>query len=354
MSHYLVCFRCGYTIYCLSARFVYCTDQEEVLCFISTMKRFIRIIIAFLCITTAVQAQYDAQFSQYFMTMGYYNPAYAGSREDLNLLAIHRQQWVGMEKNTRAPISFFVSADMPVKLGGSNHGVGMILFTESIGLFQNTHIAGQYAYKNKLFGGTLSIGLQLGIVNQSFDGTKARPSGEKVTTLVEDPAIPNTLVSAVGFDINTGIYYTRKNFYLGVGVMHVTEPELMLKENVYTYIAGSYNLVSGYNIQLKNPLYELQPSVFLKSDTRTFQADVTGRVVYNKMFNGGLSWRVNESIIFLLGASFGNIQVGYSYDFPTSPTLKESHGSHELFLTYKMKLKKTKTGKNKHKSVRIL
>ncbi|WP_085537206.1 PorP/SprF family type IX secretion system membrane protein [Massilibacteroides vaginae] len=315
------------------------------------MKRVIRSIILFLCITTAVQAQYDAQFSQYFMTMGYYNPAFAGTREDLNLLGIHRQQWVGIDG---APKSFFVSADMPLKLGETNHGVGMILFTESIGLFQNTHIAGQYAYKNKLFGGTLSIGLQLGIVNQSFDGSKALPSGKDVTTQVEDPAIPNALVSAVGLDVNAGIYYTRKNFYFGVGAMHVTEPEIMLQENVYTYIAGSYNLVSGYNIQLKNPLYELQPSVFLKSDTRTFQADVTGRVVYNKMFNGGLSWRINESIVFLLGASFGNIQVGYAYDFPTTPILKGSHGSHELMLTYKMKLKKTKTGKNKHKSVRIL
>lgn len=322
------------------------------------MKRTIRTIFILLCVTASVRAQHDAQFSQYFMAMGYYNPAFAGTSGDLNLLALHRQQWIGWKEGP--PKSFFVTADMPLKLGETNHGVGVVLFTESIGLFQNTHIAGQYAYKHKLFGGTLSIGLQLGVANQSFDGTKARPAGSNNSeTKAEsaqsaDPAIPNTLVEAMGFDINAGVYYTRKNFYFGMGAMHITEPEIMLQENVYTYIAGSYNLVTGYNIQLKNPLYELQPSVFLKSDTRTFQADITGRVVYNKMFNGGLSWRVNESIVFLLGATFGNIRVGYAYDFPTTPILKGSSGSHELMISYKLKLKKTKTGKNKHKSVRIL
>lgn len=333
--------------------------DKQVCTFSLAMKRTIRTILIFLCITTAVRAQHDAQFSQYFMAMGYYNPAYAGTSGDLNLLGLHRQQWVGWKGGP--PKSFFVTADMPFKLGETNHGVGVVLFTESIGLFQNTHIAGQYAYKHKLFGGTLSIGLQLGIANQSFDGTKARPAGSDNpgsraddSQSAADPAIPNSVEEAMAFDLNAGVYYTKKNFYLGVGAMHLTQPEIMLGENAYTYFASSYNLVSGYNIQLKNPLYELQPSVFLKSDTRTFQADITGRVVYNKMFNGGLSWRVNESIVFLLGATFGNIRVGYAYDFPTSPILKGTHGSHELMVSYKLKLKKTKTGKNKHKSVRIL
>lgn len=312
------------------------------------MKRIIRTILVFLCIATAARAQHDAQFSQYFMAMGYYNPAYAGVREDLNLTTLHRQQWVGIDG---APKTFFVAADMPVKLGETNHGIGGMLFTESIGLFNNTHIAVQYANKQKLFGGTLSIGLQIGMASVSFKGDSVRlPGGDGEL----DPSIPRTRVNGTGFDINAGVFYTKKNFYIGLGAMHVTEPEVMLEENAYTYIAGSYNLVTGYNIQLNNPLYELQPSVFLKSDTRTFQADITGRVVYNKMFNGGLAWRVNESVIVLLGATFGNIRIGYAYDFPTTPLLKGSHGSHELVLSYKLKLKKTKTGKNKHKSVRIL
>lgn len=299
---------------------------------------------------TGIRAQYDSQLSQYFMAMGYYNPAYAGVREDLNLLALSRLQWIGIEG---APKSFFIHADMPFKLGKTNHGVGLLIFTEGIGLFQNTHVNLQYAYKQKLLGGTLSAGLQFGLVNQSFNGEKVfYPTSQFHQQ--QDQAIPNVQVSGMGMDIGAGLYYTHKKFYVGLGVTHLNKTEVRLDEYSSMYLSSTYNLTGGYNIQLRNPLYELQPSVFFKTDMQSFQADITARLVYNKMFNGGFSWRVNESVILLLGAKFGSFHVGYAYDFPTTPILKGTSGSHELMVSYKLKLKKSKSGKNKHKSVRIL
>lgn len=314
------------------------------------MKRVLLFVILIIFCTGIVRAQYDAQFSQYFMAMGYYNPAYAGTTGDLNTTALARLQWVGIEG---APQSYFINADMPLTYGKTNHGVGLVVFTESIGLFQNTHVAGQYAYKHKLFGGTISIGLQVGLINQGFDGTKVKKV-ESGFHEAEDPAIPTTNVSGMGLDMNAGIYYTHKKFYLGFGSTHLTEPQIQFEENAYSFIRRAYNLTGGYNIHFRNPLYELQSSVFLKTDLQSFQADITARMIYNKMFNGGLSWRVNESVVVLLGANIGNFQVGYAYDLPTTPILKASSGSHELMIRYKLKLNKTKAGKNRHKSVRIL
>lgn len=223
----------------------------------------------------------------------------------------------------------------------TNHGVGLVVNTESIGLFTNTKVAVQYAYKQKLFGGTLSIGLQGGIFNKGFDGTKVYIP-ESDYHQQEDEAIPRTAVQAMALDVNAGVYYTHKNFYVGFGATHLTAPEMQFEENAYTYLSTGLNLTGGYNIQFNNPLYELQPSVFLKTDMQTFQADITARMVYNKMFNGGLSWRVNESVVVLLGATFGRLQVGYAYDFPTTAILKASTGSHEVVVRYQLKLKKTK------------
>ena len=317
--------------------------------------RYFRLLITLLMLLTCtvmVRAQYDAQFSNYFMAMGYYNPGYAGTTEDLNLFGIHRQQWVGING---APKSFFVMADMPLTLGKTKLGVGVVAFTESIGLFQNTHLAGQFAYKRSLFGGTLSLGLQIGIANQSFDGTKIYiPESSYHSPATEDEALPDKKVQAMVLDMNAGVFYQHKNFYAGLGVTHLSEPEMQLEENAYTYIGRAFNFTGGYNIQMNNPLYELQPSVFMKTDMQSFQADITARLIYNKMFNGGLSWRVNESIVVLLGVTFGRFQAGYAYDFPTSPILKGSSGSHEFMIRYRLKLKKTKTGKYRHKSVRIL
>lgn len=305
-----------------------------------------------LCCTCAgiVRAQYDARLSQYFMAKPYYNPAVAGATEDLNILALARLEWVGM---SGAPMSFFVTSDMPLNIGKTQHGIGLAVYTESIGLFMNTHVGAQYAYKHKLFGGVISGGLQIGLVNQSFDGSKVEMV-ESEFHQETDAAIPTEQVSGMGLDMNFGIYYNHKRFYAGFGMTHLTQPELQLDENAYTYIGRSFNLMGGYNIQLRNPLIELQPSVFLLTDMQSFHADITARLEYNKMFNGGISYRVNESVGVMFGVKIGRFQAGYAYDFPITALGRASSGSHELCLRYAMKLNKTKTGKNRHKSVRIL
>ena len=305
-----------------------------------------------LCCTCAgiVRAQYDARLSQYFMAKPYYNPAVAGATEDLNILALARLEWVGM---SGAPMSFFVTSDMPLNIGKTQHGIGLAVYTESIGLFMNTHVGAQYAYKYKLFGGVISGGLQIGLVNQSFDGSKVEMV-ESEFHQETDAAIPTEQVSGMGLDLNFGSYYNHKRFYAGFGMTHLTQPELQLDENAYTYIGRSFNLMGGYNIQLRNPLIELQPSVFLLTDMQSFHADITARLEYNKMFNGGISYRVNESVGVMFGVKIGRFQAGYAYDFPITALGRASSGSHELCLRYAMKLNKTKTGKNRHKSVRIL
>jgi type IX secretion system PorP/SprF family membrane protein len=313
------------------------------------MKRLIFSFIAWIALSAGVRAQYDAQFSQYFMAMGYYNPGYAGTNGDLNVLGLHRQQWIGMPG---APQTTFFNVDMPLSLGNTHTGVGVTMLTETIGLFNNSHISGQFAYKRNLFGGTLSLGVQAGLASISFDGTKVN-LGESEYHDKEDEAIPQTEINGMALDVNAGLYYTHKKFYAGIASSHVSEPQLALDENISTYIVRAYNLTGGYNIQLKNPLFELQPSVFIKTDLQSFQIDVTARVIYTKMFNGGLSWRGYEGIV-MLGASFANVDVGYAYDFPTGPLLKASSGSHELMIRYKVKLNKAKTGNYRHKSVRIL
>ncbi len=307
-------------------------------------------IVLLLTCVSLTRAQYDVRLSQYFQAKPYYNPASVGATEDLNILALARMEWVGIKG---APLSFFAMADMPLTLGKTQHGVGVVLLTESIGLFQNTHVGLQYAYKQKLFGGTISGGFQIGLVNQSFDGSKVEMV-ESEYHQQTDEAIPTSQVSGMGFDMNFGLFYTHKKFYAGIGMAHLIEPELQLGENAYSYIGRTYNFMGGYNIQLPNPLFELQPSVFLLTDLQSFHTDITARLEYNKMFNGGVSYRVNESVGILFGVKIGRFQAGYAYDFPITALGQATSGSHELCVRYSLKLKKTKTGKNRHKSVRIL
>ena len=146
----------------------------------------------------------------------------------------------------------------------------------------------------------------------------------------------------------------------GVRTVAFNEPApygmVLIKRGSFEMGPADKDSLWGINPETKGVSFDAfwMDDVFFKTDMQSFQADITARLVYNKMFNGGFSWRVNESVILLLGAKFGSFHVGYAYDFPTTPILKGTSGSHELMVSYKLKLKKSKSGKNKHKSVRIL
>jgi len=316
------------------------------------MKRFIRIIVIAFGWVAAAQAQRDVQFTQYDAALGYYNPAAAGRSGNLNVMAVYRLQWVGWDN---APKTLFATADMPFSIMKKIHGLGVVVTNDTESSVYKTLTAGlQYAYLKKIGKGTLRAGLQLGMINLTVDGSNViLPVDSAGVAGGNDEAIPTSGSDAKAFDANFGLYYSTDTWYVGAAVTHILEPEIE-DENLSTFISRGYNFIAGYNIQTKNPLLQLQPSVFAKTNFNVWQVDVTARAVYAKKYSAGLSWRRNESVALLLGATFGKVEGGYAYDFPVSALRQGTSGSHELFLKYRMQLNKPKTGMSKHKSVRLL
>ena len=112
----------------------------------------------------------------------------------------------------------------------------------------------------------------------------------------------------------------------------------------------------GYNIQTRNPLVSIQPSMLLQSDFSSMRLDMTGRVLYTfseRVFVGGLTYSPGISFTFSLGATIRGITVGYAYELYTSK-IGVASGSHDLMVSYAMDINLFKKSKNKHKSVRIL
>ena len=64
------------------------------------------------------EAQQLPQFTQYMFNTISVNPAYAGSRETLNVTALHRNQWAGIDGN---PVTSTFSMHMPSR----NERVGL-------------------------------------------------------------------------------------------------------------------------------------------------------------------------------------------------------------------------------------
>ena len=339
------------------------------------MKKYLFLIVILLIGSSSLKAQFDTQLSNYWATIGYYNPAYAGQAGNLEATLMGRMQWLGIEN---APRTTILTANMPYQLFGKIHGFGAIMYNDRIGLFSATAYYGQYAWKKKLFNGNFSIGLQGGYITQSFDGTKVEIPKDNNYHSETDEAIPTTLVSGNSIDASLGLFYSKEKWFTGLSVNHLLAPKIDLNENQVYEIPRTYYFVAGYNIQLNNPLLELRPTVLLKTmemsslyldpdslmekvETNTLKAmlrnsqvDISVRIVYDQKIWGGLSWRYRDAVVLTLGGKFKAIEAGYAYDFPVSRIIKVSTGSHELFLRYNMDLNLKKKGKYKHKSVRIL
>ena len=334
---------------------------------------FLILLIVLICFHK-LEAQFDTQLSNYWAAISYFNPAYAGQSSNLEATLISRIQWLGIENAPRATI---VTANMPYSIAGRVHGLGASMYNDRSGLFSVSVYSGQYAWKKKMLKGNFSAGLQVGYINQSFDGTKVEIPDDDYHEQ-QDEAIPTSLVSGSSIDASFGIFFSNERWLAGLSVNHLLAPTLQLGDTYAYEIPRSYYFIAGYNIQLNNPLLELRPTLLVKTmemsslyldadsliekvETNTLKAmllntqvDISVRMIYNKQLWGGVSWRKGDALILMFGGKFKMIEAGYAYDFPISMISKESTGSHEVFIRYSMDMNLNKKTKNKHKSVRIL
>lgn len=318
-------------------------------------RRIILFATGLLC-CLCVRSQYDPSFSHYFDMEPAFNPAAVGKESKLNVTAAYALSLLGFEHNPR---TLYAAADAPFYALKTYHGVGVQLLSDQIGAFTHTRLALQYALKQPLFGGTLSVGVQAGLITEKVDNSKLDPDD------TSDPVFSGSDMNGNSIDIAAGLYYTRGRWYVGASVEHLTAPLVKLGERNELQIDRTYYLTGGYNIKLRNPFLTIHPSVFFRTDGVAYRGDVTARIMYRhekKMMYAGLgggfgntsSAKIGStSIIAYIGGAFHGINLGYSYELYTSG-ISPVNGSHELIITYQTDINLTKKGKNKHKSVRYL
>jgi type IX secretion system PorP/SprF family membrane protein len=248
-------------------------------------------------------------------------------------------------------------------IGKSHHGVGVRFMNDRFGLFTNQSLYLGYAYKFRIGKGRLAIGVDAGFLNLSFASDSVDTgAGNDEYHDEHDPAIPNAAggasekgVSGMGFDMNIGVYYTTSKWWAGVSYAHVMQPTLEWgSENTEISVNGTMYIAGGYNWQLKNKDWMLLPSMMVQTDFRSWDVNSTMLAQLKKRYRFGLGYRLAGSVNVLLGMDIVNgLQIGYTYELPANALLKESYGSHEVYLAYGFNVLKPKNT-NKCKSVRYL
>ena len=325
-----------------------------------------KILIAVMCVLSVFEmsAQQDPQFTQNMFNRLSVNPAYAGAKESFCATIISREQWMGFEGN---PTTNLLSVDYgKTILQKHKVGAGLTVIQDEIGPIQSLNAKLALSYHKRIQQGVLSGGIELGIYNQSIAGDWRTSEGAFDGT--EDPKIPNSEAGATVFDLGVGLYYYRKNMYVGLSSTHMEQSvisdgladlsELTFKKARHYYVMAGYN----YETQLGGRKFEIMPSFFIKSDAVSTQVDLNTNVKYNDLVWTGLTYRIEDAASLLagldfaglnLGGQFDNIKVGVAYDYNISDLSTYNNGSIEFMLNYCYKFVKNEKIE-RYKDVRFL
>ena len=265
------------------------------------MKRII-LSMCFLLIAGLAFSQQDPQFSQNMFNKLANNPGYAGSKQAICATVLHRSQWMGFD-GAPTTLNLSVDAGIPAIHGG----VGLNIVKDDIAAFSNLGLQLSYAYRTDLGNGQLGAGLSLGMFQSGADGSFFNPAD------ADDNAIPTSDEKGSAMDFGFGVYYNTQDVYIGLSTSHITEPTVSWSGSQMG-LERHYFLIAGYAHEL-SPMFTLNPSIYSKSDGSSSQLDINTNVLYNNKLWTGVSYRLDEGIIALLGMHINDdLKFGIAYD----------------------------------------
>ncbi len=287
-------------------------------------------IILFMLLFVAwhVSAQQDPMFTQYMHNPVSINPAYAGSRGTLNLVGMHRQQWVGMDG---APKTLALSVNSPFL--NYNVGVGLSLLQDEIGPIRQTGIYADYSYHLKV---TPRINVAFGIKGgvNVFDINLMALRGAQGDDYLAFNGLRKLTLPNVGL----GTYLYSDRFYLGLSIPKILQNSLSDDENTLHYANKEerhYFLTGGVVLDVSDNI-KFKPSTTIRIVSGSpVSAELSAAVLLrDQLWLGGM-YRNDGSLGAMVRFDLtSQLSVGYSYDLSQTNLRPYNQGTHELYLSY--------------------
>jgi type IX secretion system PorP/SprF family membrane protein len=272
-------------------------------------------------------AQQLPQFTQYMYNTIAINPAYAGSRETLTLVGLHRNQWAGFPG---APSTQTLSVHSP--LNRENIGLGFSFINDELGFENHVYLYGDFSYSIKLNAiSKLAFGLKAGFTSFNIDNRlfELNPDDQLIGK-IEDRWNPN---------IGAGVMWLWDRGYLGLSAPRLinhsyANSPYKAMERISYYFTGGYVFDIGLSTKFK-------PSVMFKTTNgATLSTDVSANFLFFEKLWLGTSYRFNNSagaIGFMTDYQIlRDWRIGYTFELPTSEIRPYTHGTHELVIMFEV------------------
>ncbi|MBO6607261.1 type IX secretion system membrane protein PorP/SprF [Psychroserpens sp.] len=286
-------------------------------------------IIAFILFSSWMGvAQQLPQFTQYMYNTISINPAYAGSRETLSIVGLHRSQWVGLEGG---PQTQTLSIHAPMR--NEKVGLGLSFINDELGFQNFSYLYGDFSYTIRTGEKSeLAFGLKAGFTSYSLDADfQQSQSNDPVIFGFENRWKPN---------IGTGVYWHSNKWYLGLSAPRILNTDYTGDAEFEALERISYYFTGGYVFKLsENTMFK--PAVLLKATNGApLSFDATANFLFHDKFWIGAGYRVNERAGAIGGiADFQvskQLRIGYAYEYPISDLRPYTSGTHEVLLMFEV------------------
>ena len=295
------------------------------LCFLFT--RIFPVIVSLFFVVESY-AQQDPMYSQYMENMITINPAYAGSKDFLSMMAVSRNQWAGM---ANAPVTRTFSIHSPVT--STNMGLGLSFLSDQIWPVKQSGLYLDYSYtlhfSNKQ---NLALGLKAGVNFYEAgitDLLTIDPNDDVFASDINRSFLPN---------LGVGAFFYSERYYLGLSVPKLIKNTI----NKSGFSSGQFDreevhifFMSGYVFDI-NRIVKFKPSVltrFVSNAPVSF--DLNGTFLFYERLWIGAMYRMGDSFGGLFQVQATNqVKIGYSYDLPISRLGAYNKGTHEIMVSY--------------------
>lgn len=303
-----------------------------------TYQLFLITIFVGLLSNKTIEAQQDAQYTQYMYNTMVINPAYAGSRGVMSIVGLHRSQWVGLDG---APRTQTLSLNTPI---GTNErvGLGFSVVNEEIGPVDETYINADFSYTIPTgYYGKLSFGLKAGLHLLNIDL-------QQLSKFTEDPLFGNNIDNKFSPQVGAGIYYHTDKFYAGLSVPNLLETDHFDEELNSSDSGGvsflaeeriNYYFITGYIFDL-SPDLKFKPALLTKLVTGApLQVDVSANFLLYEKITLGAAYRWSAAFSGLVGFQISDaLMIGFAYDREVTELGRTLYndGSYELMLRFEL------------------
>jgi len=302
----------------------------------------------FLILTGWVKGQQLPQYSQYMFNGLHINPGYAGYKNEGYIQSTYRSQWVNFPG---APKTVSVTADFSANEGTMGFGVSFV--DDRIG--PTVSSGGLLTYAHRMRTGRksfLALGVSGGFAKYGFDPSLLVPNDQ------DDSLIPETKISIVVPNLNSGLFFHSDRFYAGLSIFNMIGRKSTERQDVaLSYHDFHYYLTVGTLISLGSDV-EFKPSVLVKQVKGSpTNYDLNAMFLFKERLWVGGSYRANvrafenslkkdlirKNALAAIVEIFAtrDLRIGYAYDYNLNVLNAYRNNSHEISLGYYMRAKNT-------------